>query len=88
MDHIRLTKYHVTQEPVNAVTSYPSSGAVAAVDGALVASLGARVNEFDLLARAKLNCVLSREDDHIEAAEAAWALDELFAAINSRLDLG
>lgn len=57
-------------------------------DHALSASLESRVSEFDLLVRTKLDCVLGKEDDHLEAAEVVWALDELISAINSRLSLG
>lgn len=52
---------------------------------ALDNSLGSRVSEFDLIAHAKLDCVLSHADNHQEAAEVQWALDELVAALNLRL---
>ena len=55
--------------------------------GATAAALSSRVAEFDLLVRSEINCVLSQEDSYTEAAEVAWALDELISAINSRLSL-
>ena len=55
--------------------------------GATAAALSSRVGEFDLLVRSAINCVLSQEDSYSEAAEVAWALDELITAMNSRLSL-
>lgn len=52
---------------------------------ALDDSLASRVAEFDLLARARLDCVLSRADDRLEAAEVEWALEELVKAWTIRL---
>lgn len=50
-------------------------------------SLSSRISEFELLASSQLDCILSKEDDSLEAAEAAWALEELIAALNLRLEL-
>ena len=50
-------------------------------------SLGSRVAEFELISATKLDCVLSRADDHIEAAEVQWKLEELIAALNLRAEL-
>ena len=52
---------------------------------ALGSSLSTRVSEFDLLAHAKLDCIIGKEDDSIEAAEVLWALDELISALQVRL---
>lgn len=46
-----------------------------------------RVGEFDLLANAKLDCVLSQSDSFIEAAEVQWKLAELTAAMDARISL-
>ena len=35
----------------------------------------------------KLDCILSKSDDHVEAARVGWALDQLTAAMNARLSL-
>ena len=71
------------------VDRYGLAGGVAGYypshDHALGASLDSRVAEFDLLVRAKLDCVLSQENDYLEAAEVAWALDELSAALSARI---
>jgi hypothetical protein len=55
--------------------------------GALTDSLASRVGEFDLLSHAKLDCILSKSDDHIEAAEVEWHLDELITAMASRVEM-
>ena len=39
------------------------------------------------ISHAQLNCILEKTDDHEEAAEVEWALDELVAALNARLSV-
>ena len=39
------------------------------------------------ISHAQLNCILAKTDDHEEAAEVEWALDELVAALNARLSV-
>ncbi len=50
-------------------------------------SLASRLGEFELLSATQLDCVLSREGENLESAEAAWALEELNVAMNLRLQL-
>ena len=54
-------------------------------NGALGNTLSTRVSEFDLLVHTKLNCIIGREVESIEAAEVLWALDELVSALQVRL---
>lgn len=56
-------------------------------DDSLTASLASRVAEFELLSATKISCILGAEDDSLEAAEVAWALEELTTALNLRLEL-
>ena len=35
----------------------------------------------------QLDCILTKSDDHVEAARVGWALDQLTAAMNARLAL-
>jgi len=46
-----------------------------------------RVNEFDLISHAQLNCILEKVDDYEEAAEVEYALDELVAALLARVSV-
>ncbi len=39
------------------------------------------------MANAKLDCVLGKSDDYIEAAEVEWKLAELIAAMDARINL-
>ena len=50
-----------------------------------IPDLMSRVNEFDLISHAQLNCILEKTEEHKEAAEVEYALDELVAALRARL---
>ena len=45
------------------------------------------VNEFDVWVRLRLACILGEEANQESAADVKWALDNLIAAYNARLDL-
>lgn len=44
-------------------------------------SSSSRIGEFELLAKTGMDCLLSLEDDLPEAAELAYAVDELITAV-------
>jgi len=66
--------------------SHGVSGYFPSYDSSLPAQLSSRVSEFELLSSARLDCVLAKEGDSESAAEVVWALEELIAAINLRLE--
>ena len=52
-----------------------------------ISGIRAVVGEFDSWVRIKIACITDFESDYIEAAEVAYLLDELNAAINLRIDV-
>eukprot|EP00096_Caligus_rogercresseyi_P012064 TRINITY_DN494_c0_g1_i2.p1 TRINITY_DN494_c0_g1~~TRINITY_DN494_c0_g1_i2.p1 ORF type:complete len:225 (+),score=56.89 TRINITY_DN494_c0_g1_i2:291-965(+) len=49
-------------------------------------SLSPRICEFEAVLKMKLNCILSLESESMEAADVAFAIEELIEAMKIRLD--
>ena len=45
------------------------------------------ISEFDTFVRLEIGCITDREDTTEEANDVGWAISELVAALNARLDL-
>ena len=45
------------------------------------------VHEFDSIVRLELGCILDEVNNHPDAAELEWALDNLVAAYDARISL-
>ena len=45
------------------------------------------VHEFDSIVRLELGCILDEVNNHPDAAELEWALDNLLAAYDARIDI-
>lgn len=55
--------------------------------GMSIVSVRSVVSEFDILVRAKLGCLLDFDSEIAEAADVAFAIDDLVAALQLRIGL-
>jgi len=49
--------------------------------------MATQISEFGVRVKGRLDCVISKETSVLSAAEVGWALEELIAALNLRLEL-